>query len=231
MNELVNEILKRYQQPFMVIGVTGSVSVGKSTFANNLAALFHKENLTTSVISTDDFLMSNDTLLAAGIFEQKGFPQTYDLDRMATVIRDFKAGREQIEIPLYTQELADINPTQLQTITRPNILIVEGVTALRLPEDVLDFKIFVTADLVNIKSWYLSRTLQETALAKNDPSSWRYQYAKMPLDELSDLVMKVWDTTNQTNLDHYILPTKSLADVIVTLNDQHDVKNITYNNR
>lgn len=72
MNELVNEILKRYQPPFMVIGVTGSVSVGKSTFANNLASLFHQENLMASVISTDDFMMSNDTLLAAGIFEQKG---------------------------------------------------------------------------------------------------------------------------------------------------------------
>ncbi|MCT4382209.1 type I pantothenate kinase [Leuconostoc suionicum] len=226
MIDLVSFIEGRYVAPFMVIGITGSVAVGKSTFARNLAEKLSRHGLKSTVISTDDFLMSNEELHARGLFEQKGFPQTYHIDQLEQVIKQFHAGEKSVDIPIYTQELADIHPNETQTVELPNILIIEGVTALQLPAEQLDLKIYIDANLADIKKWYLTRTLEVTALAKDDPSSWRYNYAKMPLDEFTKLAMQVWQTTNQKNLDDYILPTKTFADVIVYVNQQHDIFDI-----
>lgn len=222
MNELVQAIQQRYQGQFMTIAIAGSVAVGKSTFAANLAESL---SVDVQVISTDDFLMSNATLMAKQLFDQKGFPQTYALDQMAQVIADFKAGKETVTIPRYRQEIADIDAQTQQTISRPDILILEGVVALQLAE--ADFKIYLDAALSDIKAWYLSRTLEMTALAKNDPTSWRYQFAQMPTSVLAELVMKTWDATNQVNLDRYILPTKQTADAVVHLNAKHQIMGIT----
>lgn len=226
MIDLDNLIKSKYVAPFMVIGITGSVAVGKSTFAHDLADKLSQQNIKTTVISTDDCLMSNDELHERGLFDQKGFPQTYNLDLLEKVITRFRAGEKSLNIPVYTQELADIHPNETQIIELPNILIVEGVVALQLPPKHFDLKIYIDADLADIKEWYLSRTLEVTALAKDDPSSWRYDYAKMPIDEFTQLVMQVWENTNQKNLDQYILPTKSLADVIVHFDKQHRIFDI-----
>ncbi|QEA58905.1 type I pantothenate kinase [Leuconostoc koreense] len=223
----LDELIKsKYVAPFMVIGIAGSVAVGKSTFAHDLADKLSQQSIKTTVISTDDFLMSNAMLHELGLFDQKGFPQTYNLDLLETVITRFRAGEKSLDIPIYTQELADIHPKETQTIELPNILIVEGVVALQLPPKHFDLKIYLDADLVDIKEWYLSRTLEATALAKDNPSSWRYNYAKMPIDEFTQLVMQVWENTNQKNLDQYILPTKALADVIVHFDKQHHIFDI-----
>ncbi|MGX4594251.1 type I pantothenate kinase [Leuconostoc sp. JNUCC 76] len=226
MIDLVSFIEGRYVGRFMVIGITGSVAVGKSTFACNLAERLNQRGLKSTVISTDDFLLSNQELRERDLFEQKGFPQTYHLDQLEQVVKGFQSGEKSINIPVYTQEIADIHPNETQTVELPNILIVEGVTALQLSAKRLDLKIYIDANLADIKDWYLTRTLEVTALAKDDPSSWRYSYAKMPLDELSKLVMQVWQTTNQKNLDEYILPTKELADVIVYVDKEHNIGNI-----
>ncbi|MCK8606290.1 type I pantothenate kinase [Leuconostoc citreum] len=225
MNTLIADLLKKYDGTFMTVGIAGSVAVGKSTFASLLAKQF---DVTTAIISTDDFLMSNALLTEKDIFNEKGFPQTYDLVRLNQVIRDFYDGHETVTIPQYNQEIADIDPKQLQTITRPKILIVEGVVALQLMH--LDYKIYLEADLTDIKAWYLSRTLEMTALAKADPTSWRYQYTKMPLGDLTDLVMQTWDETNQVNLEKFILPSRQYANAIVQLNQYHDVQQVTIKN-
>ena len=222
MDQLIRIINQRFQNTFMTIAVAGSVSVGKSTFAAGLA---QKLSAKTTVISTDDFLMPNHVLKEKKLFDQKGFPETYDLKKLVEVITRFKSGDTSVKIPYYTQELADIHPETMQTIQRPEILIIEGVVALQI--DQIDFKIYLDADLTDIKSWYLARTLEMTALAKNDPASWRYQYAQMPIGTFSDLVMKIWDETNQVNLDRFILPTKQYADAVVALDKNHDIKSIT----
>ncbi|WP_294973917.1 type I pantothenate kinase [uncultured Leuconostoc sp.] len=222
MDELVQKINQKYQNEFMTIAIAGPVSVGKSTFAKQLASLLVQQ---ATVISTDDFLMPNNVLMNKNLFNQKGFPQTYDLEELEHVIRRFKSGDASLQIPCYTQELADIHPKEKQTIKKPEILIIEGVVALQLQQT--DFKIYLDADLSDIKSWYLTRTLEMTALSKNDPTSWRYQYAQMPIGEFSNLVMTIWDETNQVNLDRYILPTKQHADALVMLDDNHDVQHIT----
>lgn len=226
MIDLCQLIEKKYTAPFMAIGISGSVAVGKSTFADNLASELNQHGLITTVISTDDFLMSNHELNKYNLFDQKGFPQTYHIDQLIQVIKKFRAGEKSVNIPVYTQELADIHPNKMQKMSLPHILIVEGVTALQLPAEQLDLKIYIEADLKNIKKWYLSRTLEVTALAKNDPSSWRYKYANMPLDEFTDVAMQVWEQTNQKNLDEYILPTKYHADAVVYLDKQHQVLEI-----
>ncbi|GMA67473.1 hypothetical protein GCM10025884_11000 [Leuconostoc gelidum subsp. gelidum] len=104
-------------------------------------------------------------------------------------------------------------------------MIIEGVVALQLEQT--DFKIYLDASLTDIKAWYLTRTLAMTALSKNDPKSWRYQYASMPIVEFSSLVMKIWDETNQVNLDRYILPSKQCADALVMFDENHDIKQVT----
>lgn len=222
MNTLVQAIAQRYHGDFMTVGITGSVAVGKSTFAANLAEALA---VNVAVVSTDDFLMPNATLMAQGLFDQKGFPQTYILDKMAQMIADFQAGQPEVTIPLYRQDIADIDPQVRQTILRPDILIIEGVVALQLAA--LDFKIYLDAALTDIKTWYLSRTLAMTAQAKTDPTSWRYQFAQMPVAELSALAMTTWEDTNQVNLDRYILPMKPTADAVVNLDQHHQITRIT----
>ncbi|AFT81051.1 type I pantothenate kinase [Leuconostoc carnosum] len=221
MDKLIALIKQRYVGQFMTIAVTGSVSVGKSTFAETISKAL---GIQVKVISTDHFLMSNQTLIAQDLFGQKGFPQTYDLESLEQVIKAFKQGEKSVEIPIYTQENSDIDPNNQQIIERPDILIIEGVVALRLKQT--DFKIYLEADLEDIKWWYLSRTLAMTAQAKDNKSSWRYQYTTMPIGELADLTMKTWDETNQVNLDNYILPSKQYADVVVYLDKNHDVEDI-----
>jgi type I pantothenate kinase len=107
MDELVQKINQKFKNEFMTIAVAGPVSVGKSTFANKLASALTQQ---TTVISTDDFLMPNDTLMTKNLFNQKGFPQTYDLAKLEQVITRFKSGELSVQIPCYTQELADIHP-------------------------------------------------------------------------------------------------------------------------
>lgn len=222
MDELIQKINQKFQHKFMTIAIAGSVSVGKSTFANKLAQSLTQQ---ATVISTDDFLMPNSVLHAKNLFNQKGFPQTYDMAKLERVMTLFQSGELSVEIPYYTQEAADIHPEKTQIIQRPEILIIEGVVALQLQQT--DFKIYLDADLSDIKSWYLTRTLEMTALSKNDPTSWRYQYAQMPIGEFSNLVMTIWDETNQVNLDRYILPTKQCADALVMLDENHDIQRIT----
>ena len=164
-------------------------------------------------------------LMTKNLFNQKGFPQTYDLEKLEQVMTRFKSGELSVQIPCYTQELADIHPKKKQTIKKPEILIIEGVVALQLQQT--DFKIYLDASLIDIKAWYLTRTLAMTALSKNDPKSWRYQYTRMPIVEFSNLVMKIWDETNQVNLDRYILPSKQRADALVMFDENHDIKQVT----
>ncbi|CAM3202030.1 type I pantothenate kinase [Leuconostoc rapi] len=221
MDGLVQAIKQRYNDTFMSVAIAGSVSVGKSTFAQKLAKLL---DVRVSVISTDDFLMPNAVLMAKGIFNQKGFPQTYNMAALAQLIKQFEAGELLAEIPCYAQEIADIHPDKKQRINRPDILIIEGVVALQLEQT--DFKIYLDADLIDIKSWYLARTLEMTARSKNDPTSWRYQYAQMPIGQFSQLVMKVWDETNQVNLERYIRPSCAHADAVVKLDKKHDIETI-----
>ncbi|CAH1854787.1 type I pantothenate kinase [Convivina intestini] len=221
MDELVNQILAKYQQRFFVVALSGSVAVGKSSFAEQLAEKLSNRGLDCQVVSSDHFLYTNQELTTAGIFEQKGFPASYHLDHLVGMLKAFESGEAQVEIPLYEQDFGDIVPDQRQIITRPNILIVEGVVALQLPSNQRDFSIYLDADLDHIKNWYLSRNIMATLSATDNPKSWRYQYRNMPLEQFKNLALAVWETTNQKNLDDYIGPSRQQADVLVHLDRWH----------
>lgn len=223
MNGLVKAIESRYHGEFMTVAIAGSVAVGKSTFANELA---EKLKINVAVVSTDDFLFSNQFLQEHQLFDRKGFPETYDLDALTKLIAQFKSGNQLVRIPHYDQKIADIDHNVTRIVNKPDILIIEGVVALQL--SIIDFKIYLDATIENIKRWYLTRTLELTEKAKHDPNSWRHQYAHMPVKDFTKLVMAVWENTNQVNLDKYISPSKSNADAIVYLNEKHQVEKIEY---
>lgn len=228
--ELVEKIYQAHQGSFLTVGITGSVSVGKSTLAENLAHDLEKRGLTVTVVSTDDFLKTNQELQDDGLFDQKGFPVTYHLDQLGAVIEAFRQGEQQQAIPKYSQTLADIVPNEVTQITRPDVLIIEGVVALQLPSVLLDQTIFVEAKITDIKDWYIERMFLATAKASQEPSSWRYQYREMPVADLYALAMEVWEQTNQANYDRFILPTKNKAGWLLKLDRYHQVVDIQANN-
>ncbi|CAH1851497.1 nucleoside/nucleotide kinase family protein [Convivina praedatoris] len=221
MDELVNQILTKYQQRFFVVAISGSVAVGKSSFAEQLAKKLNDTGLNCQVVSSDHFLYTNQELTTAGIFEQKGFPVSYHLDHLVAMLEAFESGKDRVEIPLYQQDFGDIVPDKQQIIIRPDILIVEGVVALQLPSNQRNFSIYLDADLHHIKEWYLSRNIMATLRATDNPKSWRYQYRNMPLEQFKNLALAVWEKTNQRNLDNYIEPSRQQADVFVHLDRWH----------
>ncbi|CAK1228208.1 Panthothenate kinase (CoaA) [Fructobacillus tropaeoli] len=231
MTNLVEKIYEAHHGSFLTVGMTGSVAVGKSTLAAELAQGLQKKGLVATVISTDDFLKTNQVLKDEGIFDQKGFPQSYYLQDLVQLIGNFKAGMKNQVINRYSQTWADIVPGEKQEISRPDILIIEGVVALQLPAENLDQTVFVEADMNDIKDWYLERNFLATVKASNQPQSWRYQYKDMAIKDFYDLALSVWEKTNQVNYDRYIQKTRADADLILQLDRYHHPVSLTMGSR
>lgn len=213
---------------FFVIGLTGSVAVGKSTLSARLSESLQERHFDVEVVSTDDFLLTNLELKQHQLFDEKGFPKTYHLNKLAQMIQDFRDNAPQVTIPDYSHELADIRPDVQKVIQKPDILIIEGVTALQLPDHILDLAIYVDAKLADIESWYLNRTLAVMDKAHFDAKSWYYPYTQMPLSQRQEHIMSVWRRTNLKNLQQYIAPTKAKANVIIKIDAQHHIQHIEY---
>ncbi|GAP01694.1 pantothenate kinase [Fructobacillus fructosus] len=224
---LIEEVKNAHQGVFFTIGLTGSVAVGKSTLADQLAMEIKAAGLTVQVLSTDAFLKTNEQLHQEGIFDEKGFPNSYDLKGMATFIENFRNGQQTQRTAVYSQTLADRVPGKESIIDRPDVLILEGVVALQLPKKLLDLTVFLEADLQDIRDWYLARNLLATVKSANEPNSWRAKYADMPLLDFYKLAMGVWEKTNQQNYDRFIYPTKGKADWVVSVDYYHQIQSIT----
>ncbi|MDD9138134.1 type I pantothenate kinase [Fructobacillus sp. CRL 2054] len=226
LNQLISQIKKAQNGSFFTIGLTGSVAVGKSTLAERLAVGLRESGLKVEVLSTDAFLKDNATLHEEGIFDEKGFPKSYDLTALEEFIRFFQDGKDDQKVAVYSQTLADIVPSEKKRVKRPDVLILEGVVALQLPEDLLNSTIFLEADMAHVKDWYLERNLLATVKSANHPDSWRAQYAKLPLIDFYNLAMSIWEKTNQKNYDDYIYPSQQSADWIVALDYYHQITEI-----
>ena len=222
-----------------IIGIAGSVAVGKSTTARLLQKLLSMtpEKPKVELITTDGFLYPNEELERRGILNKKGFPESYDAKQLLSFLSSVKSGRETLEVPLYSHLYYDVIKVKVQTIDRPDILIVEGINVLQVTtgkkrrrrvfvSDFFDFSIYVDASERDLREWYLERfkKLQETAF--RDPDSYFHQYATYSEKELLKFANKVWDEINLLNLQQNILPTRFRADLILEKGECHFVRGV-----
>jgi type I pantothenate kinase len=220
--------------PF-VVGIAGSVAVGKSTTARLLQALLSRWPAEPKVdlVATDGFLHSNSELERRGLMARKGFPESYDQRRLLRFLADLKAGESQVEAPVYSHVTYDIVPGQVQVVDRPDIVVVEGLNVLARPSgaevvvsDFFDFTIYVDADEAHIASWYVERFLGLCATLFQEPSSYFHRYAGLDHDQAVATAHNIWSSINAVNLCENIVPTRELADLILEKGPDHRVKRV-----
>jgi type I pantothenate kinase len=223
-----------------IIGVAGSVAVGKSTTARVLQALLARWPNVPKVdlLTTDGFLLPNAILAREGLMERKGFPESYDLPALLRFLTDVKAGRRPTRAPVYSHLIYDVIPNQWIEVDLPDILIVEGLNVLQagsLPKggkaipyvsDFFDFSIYLDADEDVLLSWYVDRflTLRETAF--RDPKSFFHRYATLSDEDAIETAASIWRRINLVNLHENILPTRQRADLILTKAESHGVEQV-----
>jgi type I pantothenate kinase len=225
--------------PF-IIGIAGSVAVGKSTTARVLRALLSRWPNTPKValVATDGFLFPNDVLKSEGLMERKGFPESYDRPALLAFLNSIKSGQRDVAAPVYSHLTYDIIPGKTIVVDRPDILIVEGLNVLqtsRLPRDgravpfvsdFFDFSIFLDADDSVIHRWYVERfqRLRETAF--RDPASYFHRYATIDEAAATRTADDLWNTINLVNLRENILPTRPRADLILRKDESHRIERV-----
>jgi type I pantothenate kinase len=223
-----------------IIGVAGSVAVGKSTTARVLQALLKRWTNTPRVdlITTDGFLYPNAVLEREGLMEKKGFPESYDLQALLTFLTDVKAGRRPVRAPVYSHLTYDVMPNTWVETDRPDILIVEGLNVLqtgRLPKDgkaipfvsdFFDFSVYIDASEDVLRKWYVDRFLALRTTAFADPKSYFNRYSKLNDAEAEETATSIWTRINLLNLHENILPTRARADLILQKGDRHSVEEV-----
>lgn len=223
-----------------VIGIAGSVAVGKSTTARVLQALLSRwpEHRTVELITTDGFLYPNKTLQERGIMKKKGFPQSYDMHQLVNFVSEVKSGAKSVKAPVYSHLIYDVIPEGNKVIEQPDILILEGLNVLQsgmdyphdphrvFVSDFVDFSIYVDAPEDLLQSWYINRFLKFRQGAFSDPDSYFHHYAKLPEEEAVNIATQLWNEINGLNLKENILPTRERASLIMTKSANHAVENV-----
>ncbi|WP_435604017.1 type I pantothenate kinase [Streptomyces sp. bgisy130] len=226
--------------PF-VIGVAGSVAVGKSTTARLLQALLARwpEHPRVELVTTDGFLFPNAELHRRGLMSRKGFPESYDRRALTRFVAAVKSGKAQVTAPVYSHLIYDIVPGEQLTVQRPDILIVEGLNVLQpaLPgkdgrtrlglADFFDFSVYVDARTEDIEKWYLGRfrKLRETAF--QNPFSYFRKYTQVSEDEALDYARMMWRTVNKPNLQQNVAPTRGRASLVLRKGPDHKVQRLS----
>jgi type I pantothenate kinase len=223
-----------------IIGVAGSVAVGKSTTARVLQALLARWSPRPKVdlITTDGFLFPNAVLERHGLMQKKGFPESYNLPMLLAFLSDIKAGRTPVRAPVYSHLTYDIVPKSWIEVSQPDILIVEGVNVLqtgRLPRDgravpvvsdFFDFSVYLDAEEPVLRDWYVKRFLALRDTAFHDPRSYFHRYALLSDDEATATAIAIWERTNRANLEDNILPTRPRATLILKKGADHVVEQV-----
>jgi type I pantothenate kinase len=228
--------LSEQPTPF-IIGVAGSVAVGKSTTARVLRELLTVgyPRRQVEMIPTDGFLLPNAELERLGLMDRKGFPESYDRVALLQFVKDVKSGRRCVSVPVYSHILYDIVPGDRQIIDQPDVLIVEGLNVLQPPrpsadhrnslaiDDFFDFSIYVDAPDEAIRRWFMERFRHLRQTAFKDPESFFRPLASLPEAEAMDLADQTWDTINGPNLRDNIKPTRGRATVVISKKADHSV--------
>jgi type I pantothenate kinase len=227
------------KMPF-IIGLAGSVAVGKSTTARVLKALLARwpSHPCVELVPTDGFLFPNAVLEARKLMNRKGFPESYDLTRLLNFLVDVKSGKDRIEAPVYSHLIYDVLDDQSLAIERPDIVIVEGLNVLqpaKLPKDgqgipfvsdFFDFSVYIDAEEDVIESWYVERFLRLRQTAFRDPASYFHRYATLSEEEARATGLSIWRSINLINLRENILPTRQRADLILHKGADHAVETV-----
>ncbi len=222
-----------------VIGIAGSVAVGKSSTARILQALLSRGpgHLKVDLVTTDGFLYPNRVLQERGIMHRKGFPESYDRRRLLQFMADIKSGYGPVTAPVYSHLIYDIVPDQVQVVDHPDVLIVEGLNVLqrgantrREPQlyvsDFFDFAIYVDANEHDLERWYIERFLRLRETAFRDPSSYFRRYAELSESEAIATARRIWREINYVNLKQNIEPTRWSADLILVKGARHELERV-----
>ena len=228
---------KQEKVPY-IIGVSGSVAVGKSTTARVLKALLARWPNTPKVdlVTTDGFLLANAELERLGLMDRKGFPESYDTGNILRFLADIKAGKRNVAAPLYSHLVYDVVPGEEVVIDRPDILILEGLNVLqpaRLPKDgeaipfvsdFFDFSIYLDAEEEDLHRWYVNRFLRLRHTSFRDPLSYFRKYAELSEAEAMEVANTLWKRINLLNLRENILPTRQRASLILRKGASHRIE-------
>lgn len=217
--------------PF-IIGISGSVAVGKSTTARLLQTMLQQlyPSKTIDLVTTDGFLFPTQELKERQLLHRKGFPESYDMEKLVSFLLAIKTDSKPVKAPIYSHEIYDIVKDSFQLIHHPDVLIVEGINVLQLPpnrqiyvSDFFDWSIYVDAEPENIEKWYLERFELLMERAKTQPHNYYYEYAIGDRQQAIEMAREVWKQTNLKNLYEYILPTRMRADFILHKSHSHAI--------
>lgn len=225
--------------PF-IIGIAGSVAVGKSTTARVLKELLARWPSTPKVdlVTTDGFLLPNDILRRESLMERKGFPDSYDVGALLRFLSAIKSGQPDVRAPLYSHLTYDVLPGEYQVIDRPDILIFEGINVLQprdLPRDgkivpflsdFFDFSIYIDAEEALIHGWYIARFMRLRETAFRNPESFFHRYSQLSEDAALAVAEGLWANINLKNLHENILPTRPRADLILRKGENHLIEEV-----
>jgi type I pantothenate kinase len=223
-----------------VIGVAGSVAVGKSTFARILRALLARwpDHPRVDLVTTDGFLLPNRILEDRGLMRRKGFPESYDVRRLLDFLVAVKSGQPRVSAPVYSHLAYDIVPGAAQVVDRPDIMILEGLNVLQTGDlhaarraslfvsDFFDFSIYIDADAAHIEEWYVERFMTLRGTVFTDPASYFHRYAALADDDAVRTARGIWREINYLNLKDNIEPTRERADLIFQKDRDHLVQSV-----
>ncbi|APX32678.1 type I pantothenate kinase [Brachybacterium sp. P6-10-X1] len=230
---------RQHRTPY-IIGVAGSVAVGKSTTARLLRELMARwpETPRVQLVTTDGFLLPNAELEKRGIMHRKGFPESYDRRGLLRFVADVKSGQERVEAPVYSHLTYDILEDERVVVEQPDVLILEGLNVLQparprrdgrlgmAVSDFFDFSVYVDARLEDVRRWYVDRFLQLRRTAFSDPRSYFRRYADLTDDEAVQTAERIWRTINGPNLTENVLPTRGRADLVLRKDGRHRVHSV-----
>ena len=237
LHDVTSEFLReRVESTPFVIGVAGSVAVGKSTIARLLRELLARWEHTPRVelVTTDGFLFPNAELERRGLMARKGFPESYDRRALLRFVSEVKAGAPEVRAPFYSHLAYDIVPDAQVTVRKPDVLIIEGLNVLQPPgpghrlavSDLFDFSIYVDARTSDIAKWYEERFLKLQRGAFSNPRSYFHRYASLTESEARQRANEIWRTINEPNLLQNIRPTRSRASLVLRKSADHTVSNV-----